>query len=69
MTFHRLQDTDAFILIEFSRSVNHLRNLPLSVEVKLLVGGSAKPFFNRLLANGTDRITAARMLQETFTAK
>jgi hypothetical protein len=67
MSFQRLQDTDAFILIEFRRATAHLRKHPLTQEVKMQIGVLALPYFNRLLSNGHSRPAAARLLQDTVT--
>lgn len=68
MAFQRLQDTDAYILIEFKRATKHLTRFPLTDALKMQIGVLAYPYFERLVSNGNTRTDSARLLQNTITA-
>ena len=62
----RLQDTDFMLLRDFSKEVDHLRELPLTMEVKLAVAEIARPYAAKFLAKGYDLRTACDLLQDMY---
>jgi len=61
-----MQDTDAYIMMEFRDAVKHLAGKPLTDEHKKEVGKVAMPFHKRLLENGNGHRDAAYLLQATY---
>jgi hypothetical protein len=66
MAFQRMQDMDAYILMEFRKNVKHLMGRPKDASWMLEMKKTAQPFFDRLLRNGHDRRDAAGLLQSAF---
>lgn len=64
-----IQQTDAYILMQFRDAVKPLQGKPLTHELKLEVGKVALPYFNRLVARGNSRIDSARLLQDVYEDK
>ncbi len=62
----RLQDTDAFILMQFSTAVAHLKGKPPTPLMQAEVAILGTPFLKQLLNNGHTRNEAASLLRSAF---
>lgn len=62
----RLQDTDAFIMMEFDRAASHLKGRPVNKELQLEMAQIAKPFIERLMLNGHSWVDAVDLLRAKF---
>lgn len=58
-----VQHTDAFILMEFRDAAKEFIGKVITKENKMAVGVIARPFFDKLVANGNTQREAAWLLQ------
>lgn len=63
MTFQRLQDTDAYILMEFTRTAGHIVKGPVTPSAQQEMKVLGMPFLQRLKANGHDLQTCADLMR------
>ena len=61
-----MQDTDAYILMQFRDAVAHLKGKPLTDEHKVEVGKVALPFHKRLLEVGNSPRESTYLLQAVY---
>ncbi len=64
--FQRLQDTDAYILMEFRQCVKHLKGHPVDASFLLQMKKLGTPFHQRLLQNGHSATDAADLMRSAW---
>jgi len=66
MSFQRLQDTDAYILMEFVEACKHLVGVTVTKGVQSEMALRARPYLVRLLNNGNSMFDCEQLMREAI---